>query len=216
MAMKKKFLGLAMAAMVAMPATGVYAAQDTIETTNGDTKTIEAVDPANNSIGTTVDVNGQVLNSENKSGKIQVEIPTAMAFTVKANSTIDGPEYNVRNLGSDSINISVSAFERVAGSDINIKTKEEIENDESTQELTRNNVSLILNGDINGNKTKVDLGKIAQGTPNATNALGTIAAGKTQKITLTGTAGKKADEDGIDKNGTNGSFKLSFKITKTP
>lgn len=216
MAMKKKFLGLALATMVALPATGVYAAETASQ--NVGYKNVESDRANDTETSTTIDVNGEVLNANNQSGKIQVEIPTAMAFTVRANSTVDGPNYKVTNLGSNSIDISVSSFEPDAGSNIFIKTAEEIKQDTTTASgvtsnarFTRNYVSLTLNG--SGGK-EVDLGAVNQGVASTNKKLATIAPSDVETITLTGTAGIKPDESGIDKTGTNGSFKLAFKITK--
>lgn len=210
MAMKKKFLGLALATMVALPATGVYAAETASQ--NVGYKNVESDRANDTETSTTIDVNGEVLNANNQSGKIQVEIPTAMAFTVRANSTVDGPGYKVTNLGSNSIDISVSSFEPDAGSNIFIKTAEEITQDTTASNaiFTRNYVSLTLNG--SGDK-KVDLGKVNQGVASTNKKLATIAPSDVETITLTGAAGIKPDES-IDKTGTNGSFKLAFKITK--
>lgn len=211
MAMKKKFLGLALATMVALPATGVYAAETASQ--NVGYKNVESDRANDTETSTTIDVNGEVLNANNQSGKIQVEIPTAMAFTVRANSTVDGPDYKVTNLGSNSIDISVSSFEPDAGSNIFIKTAEEITQDTTTTSnaiFTRNYVSLTLNG---SGGEKVDLGKVNQGVASTNKKLATIAPSDVETITLTGAAGIKPDES-IDKTGTNGSFKLAFKITK--
>lgn len=209
MAMKKKFLGLALATMVAMPATGVYANGTT---SNGATHNlIQSANPQDQSVETTIPVNGEVLNSENKSGKIQVEIPTAMAFAVKSDSKIEGTQYEVRNLGADSIDISVASFTKSTGN-IDIHTATEISGDTGGATYTRKDVSLILNGSANGAKKSVDLGKINQGQMSE-NQVATIPANGNQTITLTGTAGTKDDQD-LDKSGTDGSFNLSFRISK--
>ena len=211
MAMKKKFLGLAMAAMVAMPATSVYANGTT---SNGATHNlIQSASPQDQSVETTIPVNGEVLNSDNKSGKIQVEIPTAMAFAVKSDSKIEGTQYEVRNLGADSIDISVASFTTSTGN-IDIHTATEISDDAAgVATYTRKDVSLILNGSANDGKKSVDLGKINQGEMSE-NKVATIPANGNQTITLTGTAGTKADQN-LNKSGTDGSFNLSFRISKT-
>lgn len=210
MAMKKKFLGLALAAAVALPATGVYANGTT---SNGATHNlIQSASPQDQSVETTIPVNGEVLNSDNKSGKIQVEIPTAMAFAVKSDSKIEGTQYEVRNLGADSIDISVASFTKSTGN-IDIHTETEISNDRDGATYTRKDVSLILNGSVKDVKKSVDLGKINQGQM-SDNQVATIPANSNQTITLTGTAGTKNDQD-LDKSGTDGSFNLSFRISKT-
>ena len=210
MAMKKKFLGLALAAAVALPATGVYANGTT---SNGATHNlIQSASPQDQSVETTIPVNGEVLNRENKSGKIQVEIPTAMAFAVKSDSEIEGTQYEVRNLGAASIDIFVASFTKSTGN-INIRTETEISGDTGGTTYTRKDVSLILKGSANGTKKSVDLGEINQGQTSE-KQVATIPANDNQTITLTGTAGKKEDSD-LDKSGTDGSFNLSFRISKT-
>lgn len=210
MAMKKKFLGLALAAAVALPATGVYANGTT---SNGATHNlIQSASPQDQSVETTIPVNGEVLNRDNQSGKIQVEIPTAMAFAVKSDSEIEGTQYEVRNLGAASIDIFVASFTKSTGN-INIRTKTEISGDTGGTIYTRKDVSLILKGSANGTKKSVDLGEINQGQTSE-KQVATIPANDNQTITLTGTAGKKEDSD-LDKSGTDGSFNLSFRISKT-
>lgn len=209
MAMKKKFLGLALAAAVALPATGVYANGTT---SNGATHNlIQSESPQDQSVATTIPVNGEVLNSENKSGKIQVEIPTAMAFAVKSDSKIEGTQYEVRNLGADSIDISVASFTKSTGN-IDIHTETEISDDTEGSKYTRKDVSLILNGSASGVNKSVDLGKINKGQMDD-NQVATIPANSNQTITLTGTAGRKSDKN-LDDSGTDGSFNLSFRISK--
>ena len=94
MAMKKKFLGLAMAAMVAMPATGVYA---NTTTKLGDPTT--RVEDENSTFTHSVAVSGAVKKSDGSAaaGKITVELPTTMAFTVDEKSDFIGATYNVDN-----------------------------------------------------------------------------------------------------------------------
>lgn len=222
MAMKKKFLGLAMAAMVAIPATGVYATGTASNNVNY--QKVEGQTPDAQEVGSTISVNGEVLKGDNTSGKIQVEIPTAMAFTVDKDSNITGPEYEVRNLGSDNIDIFVTSFindnTSAKGNNLTIHPEDEITNANNTstpenKKLDRSHVSLKLHGYADDAATAVDLGKINRGDKSG-NKVATVAPDKNvpQIIKLTGTAGNKADADGIDKNGTSGDFKLSFKISK--
>ena len=216
MAMKKKFLGLALATMVALPATSAYAAGSTTTTQNS--QTITSTNVGDSEVSAEVDVNGEVLTEANESGKIQVEIPTTMTFAVTANSTIEGPSYEINNLGADSIDVYVSSFTK-SGGNMTIHTKEEISSDTSTSSrvaaLNRSHVSLILNGKSKGTAKTVDLGKVANGEllSDLQKQVATIASKTKQTITLTGTAGTKTDET-IDKSGTSGNFNLSFKIKK--
>lgn len=233
MAMKKKFLGLAMAAMVALPATSVYATGTSSE--NVPPKLVEGQTPEASEVSTEINVNGEVLNNKNQSGKIQVEIPTAMAFKVDKEGVITGPNYQVKNLGANDVKIYVSSFAKKDGN-IEIHTAQDITKDiygttspehdtaeSGSKTLTRKHVSLILEGT---GGAKVDLGEIAVGEQEQADnekakVVVTVPGGgsgiRTMKIT--GQSGKAADRDlddttNIDKNGTSGNFTLSFKITK--
>lgn len=215
MAMKKKFLGLALAAAVALPATSAYAAGSTTTTQNS--QTITSTNASDSEVSAEVDVNGEVLTKANESGKIQVEIPTIMTFAVTANSTIEGPSYEINNLGADSIDVYVSSFTKSDGN-MTIHTEEEISSDTAASSgaaaLNRSHVSLILNGNSNGVAKTVDLGKVAKGqSSEIAKSVATITSKTKQTITLTGTAGTKQD-DKLDKSGTSGNFNLSFKIKK--
>lgn len=215
MAMKKKFLGLALATMVALPATSAYAAGSTTTTQNS--QTITSTNVGDTEVSADVEVNGEVFTKANESGKIQVEIPTAMTFAVTANSKIEGPRYEINNLGADEIEVSVSSFTQSDGN-MTIHTADEITTDTSASggaTLNRSHVSLILNGNSKGTAKTVDLGKVANGEllSDSQKQVATIASKTKQTITLTGTAGTKTDET-IDKSGTSGNFNLSFKIKK--
>ena len=126
MAMKKKFLGLALAAAVALPATGVYA--DTINIGENESRNHQ------------VTVNGSVLGKDGSvpAGRIEVELPTAMQFTVHEDGQLTGVEYTVNNSGSVPVQVLVSSFQKTEG-DITIKTKQEIADGVST--LDRSNVN---------------------------------------------------------------------------
>ena len=214
MAMKKKFLGLALATMVALPATSAYAAGST--TTTQKSKTITSTNVGDSEVSADVDVNGEVLTQANESGKIQVEIPTVMTFAVTANSKIEGPKYEINNLGADNIDVYVSSFTESNGN-MTLHTAEEISSDTSggTANLNRSHVSLILNGNSKGSAKTVDLGKVANGQLSAETdkQVATVTSKTKQTITLTGTAGTKQDTE-LDKSGTSGNFNLSFKIKK--
>ena len=103
MAMKKKFLGLALAAAVALPATGVYA--DTIGGNQNDTFTHN------------VTVTGTVSNKDGiaPEGKIEVELPTSMTFRVDQDGTFEGSDFKVQNRSSVGIDVFVDEFRTNAG-----------------------------------------------------------------------------------------------------
>ena len=211
MAMKKKFLGLALATMVAMPATGVYAAGNT-----GNTQTITGKDTS--TLNHTIPVTGSVTKSDGTAaaGQITVELPTAMAFAVNENGDFSGATYGVSNQSGCGIDIFVSQFEATK-SGITLKKEDELNTPEKRKTLDRSNVSLVLKGlDNNGRQTKVDLAKIADGTTTSETdkKVLNIGSGAQKSIALTGTAGTADAEDGVDKTGATGEFNLVFSIKK--
>lgn len=205
MAMKKKFLGLALATMVAMPATGVYAAGNTQTITGTDTSTLNH----------TVPVTGSVTKSDGTAaeGQITVELPTAMAFAVNEKGKFSGATYEVSNQSGCGIDISVSQFVETK-SGLTLKTADDLNREKTT--LDRSNVSLVLQGSDNGAQKKVDLAKIANGTINdeAERKVLNVAAGTQASMALTGMAGTAEAADGVDKTGATGEFNLVFSIKK--
>lgn len=207
MAMKKKFLGLALAAAVALPATSVYAA--------GENNIIHGVDTQ--TYTQNVKVSGSVSNKKGiaPAGKIEVELPTSMTFSVDEASNFRGVDYNVQNRSSVGVDVLVSEF-RTGEGDITVKPKDELTTHKDT--LNRSNVYLELVGYAGGKATSVDLGSLTGNTNNI--KVLNVASGSTGLITLKGGAGtqKVEDEsenpDGVDKDGAKGDFTLVFKIQK--
>lgn len=203
MAMKKKFLGLAMAAMVALPAAA-YA--DTFRWDEGQPQNVD------------VTVTGSVKSSTGiaPQGKLEVELPVSMEFSVDQNGTFNGTSYNVTNKSQSNIGVSVANFsETNAQGGINILP---ISDKDTIAAKGRENVIMALVGD---NNQYVDLGNFnaKKGTEILTvkgnNGVGTIE--------LTGLAGKAAigtdsphtPANGVDDNaGVAETFKLVFQITK--
>ena len=206
MAMKKKFLGLALATMVAMPATGVYAAGNTQTITGKDTSTLNH----------TIPVTGSVTKSDGTAaaGQITVELPTAMAFAVNEKGKFSGATYEVSNQSGCGIDISVSQFVQTK-SGLTLKTTDEL-TDSNKNTLDRSNVSLVLKGSDKVGQKNVDLAKIANGAINdeAEKKVLNVAAGAQGSIALTGMAGTAEAEQGVDKTGATGEFNLVFSIKK--
>ena len=211
MAMKKKFLGLALATMVAMPATGVYAAGNTQTITGKDTSTLTH----------TIPVTGSVTKSDGTAaaGQITVELPTAMAFAVNENGEFSGATYDVSNQSGCGIDIFVSQFAETK-SGITLKTEDDLSTPEKRVNFDRSNVSLVLKGsDSDGSQKNVDLAKIANGTTTDESAkkVLNIGSGSQGSMALTGTAGtKKTSDSNVDQNGATGEFNLVFSIKKHP
>lgn len=203
MAMKKKFLGLAMAAMVALPAAA-YA--DTFRWDEGQPQNVD------------VTVTGSVKSSTGiaPQGKLEVELPVSMEFSVDQNGTFNGTSYNVTNKSQSNIGVSVANFsETNAQGGINILP---ISSKDTIAAKGRENVIMALVGD---NNQYVDLGNFNANkgteilTVKGNNGVGTIE--------LTGLAGKAAigtdsphtPANGVDDNaGVAETFKLVFQITK--
>lgn len=200
MAMKKKFLGLAMAAMVALPASSAYAANNNTLTGNlNDTLTQE------------VKVSGSVKNNLGvaPAGKIEVELPTTMSFTVDQTGHFEGVNYQVRNNSAVGISVAVSDF-RETNNDPNngIVLKQHSEN---MSQLPRNNVKLALVGN-NGHIDLADKSAISNKTPILN--VGPNAA--TGTIQLLGDAGKSTSDSSskVETNGVDEEFTLVFEIKK--
>lgn len=197
MTMKKRFLSLALAAMVAVPATSAYAAT----LTGSDTQPLTQ----------SVTVSGSVSTSQGiaPEGKIEVELPTALSFSVDKNGTLQGSEYQVTNRSSKAVVVSVESFTDTTpteGAGINVKQTSQI-----TQESKRSDVALKLVGRPvlnSGATTEVDLSAINSG---GDDILEVAPNGKSGVINLTGIAGTNANND-VDTNGVSDTFNLVFNV----
>lgn len=196
MTMKKKFLSLALAAAIVVPSTlTAHAANQTV--TGNDTETLQS----------NVTVTGAVSKADGTApaGKIQVELPTKMAFTVDKVGNFNGANYTVNNQGAEAVDISVGEFrETNPNGGINLKGK-----NENLLSLSRDNVKLVLRGD--GNK-HVDLGAtITSGNQD----LLKVSGGQSGTIQLLGDAGKTTSESDSAKDGVTEEFNVVFKIKKS-
>lgn len=135
-------------------------------------------------------------------GKIQVELPTSMSFTVDKNGTfIAANGYFIKNRSSVPVEVSVKQFTETNNSG-GITVKAETE---SLSALDRSNIHLSL---LAGTK-KIDLGGSLSNEP----LLATIEPNGSTFIQLVGDAGKDAGKD-VDDNGVNEEFSVVFKIKK--
>ena len=214
MAMKKKFLGLALAAAVALPATTAYAANDTqsIEMGKNDTQNV------------TVPVSGSIRNKQGAApeGRIEVELPTKMAFTVDEDGKLPSTTYTVLNKSQDvNIDLSVASFSggstATAGGSDGIKLHPSGTVSSNPSEKYRNEIELKL---TNSKENKeIDLGGFNTSGGNGTK-LATINAGETKSIVLSGVAGtKESNQVGsgstdVDSKGATEDFNLVFSIKK--
>lgn len=208
MAMKKKFLGLALAAAVALPATSVYAA--------GENNIINGVDTQTYTQNVTV--TGEVKSNQGTvaAGRLEVLLPTSLAFSVDQEGNFTNVDYSVTNNSPCAITVGVQQF-----SETNTKTNEGIVlKDESTtnmSDLPRNNVQMALVGDNNGGtgpRRYVDLG--ASETQNLTQVkeILDVPSNQTKAIQLLGAAGKNKVADSTIQNGTTETFTVVFAVKK--
>ena len=199
MAMKKKFLGLAMAAMVALPAAA-YA--DTVQWNEGETKDVE------------VTVSGSVKSNTGiaPQGKLEVELPVSMDFSVDKNGTFTGTSYNVTNRSQSKVAVSVANFtEQNTQGGITILPTSEKANIDSKG---RDNVIMALIGD---NNQYIDLGNFNKATDSAKELLVVDENNGVGTIQLNGVAGKQAittNGNVSDTTGVAETFKLVFQIKK--
>lgn len=199
MAMKKKFLGLAMAAMVALPAAA-YA--DTVQWNEGDTKDVE------------VTVSGSVKSNTGiaPQGKLEVELPVSMDFSVDKNGTFTGTSYNVTNRSQSKVAVSVANFteQNTQGGITILPTSEKANIDEKG----RDHVIMALIGD---NNKYIDLGAFNKSTDPAKELLVVDENNGVGTIQLNGVAGKAAittNGNVSDTTGVAETFKLVFQIKK--
>ena len=199
MAMKKKFLGLAMAAMVALPAAA-YA--DTFQWNEGETKDVE------------VTVSGSVKSNTGiaPQGKLEVELPVSMDFSVDKNGTFTGTSYNVTNRSQSKVAVSVANFteQNTQGGITILPTSEKANIDEKG----RDHVIMALIGD---NNKYIDLGAFNKSTDPAKELLVVDENNGVGTIQLNGVAGKAAittNGNVSDTTGVAETFKLVFQIKK--
>ena len=198
MAMKKKFLGLALAAAVALPATSAYANTTTI--TGNDTETLTH----------DVTVSGTVRksNGEAPAGKLEVELPTTMAFTVDEEGNFNGANYKVTNRSAVGIRLSVAEFrETDSNGGITLNQVSGF----NPADKDRANIAMSLDGNVDGNATSVDLSQVTAGTEEDVLDVGANDAGI---LRLSGQAGTKKDNSNLESNGAKEDFTLVFKVKK--
>ena len=215
MAMKKKFLGLALAAAVALPATSAYAANDTqsIEMGKNDTQNV------------TVPVSGSIRNKAGQApeGRIEVELPTKMAFTVDEDGNLPSTTYTIQNRSQEvAIDVSVATFSggstATEGGSDGIKLHQSGTVTGHREEKYRNEIELKLTNAKDSSKN-IDLGNF-KSLNESQRLLATVASGETNSIVLSGVAGTKdsnqvgSGNTDVDSKGANEEFNLVFSIKK--
>lgn len=143
--MKKKFLSLMMAAaVVATTSVSAFAADSNVEMPT--TPNVTTQDDTDGSANVTITGNVTDEKGNMPSTSFKVTVPTAASFTVTQNGFV-GPTLEVKNKGSQEIEVYAQRFTRVAGGSEKIQTVAEgtIEGDAGNN-FPRSNVSLKLEG----------------------------------------------------------------------
>ncbi len=206
MAMKKKFLGLAMAAMVALPATSVYAWDKNGNTLSGNESDIMTQD---------VTVTGEVKSSEGTvaEGRLEVILPTSMAFSIDQKGNFTDVDYKVTNNSPTAISVGIQQFRKTkTNGGIILKNKDE----SGMDNLKRNNVQMALVGDNSGgSKRYVDLGDPATQNLTSTQPLIDVESKQTGIIQLLGNAGKDTSSETEElRKGMTEKFTVVFEVKK--
>ena len=208
MAMKKKFLGLAMAAMVALPATSVYAWDKNGDTLSGNESDVMTQD---------VTVTGEVKSNQGTvaEGRLEVVLPTSMAFSIDQKGNFTNVDYKVTNNSPTAISVGIQQFrETIANGGITLKD-ENATSDMAT--LPRNNVQMALVGDNGGSGSKryVDLGASATQNLTSTQPLIDVESKQTGIIQLLGNAGKDTSSESPElQKGMTEKFTVVFEVKK--
>lgn len=211
MAMKKKFLGLAMAAMVAMPATSVYAFN-----ANGDTLTGNDTETMTQN----VTVTGEVKSNQGTvaQGRLEVVLPTSLAFSVDQNGNFTNVDYSVTNNSPCAVTVGVQQFsETNTKTDEGIVLKDTLQTAETMATLPRNNVQMALVGDNGSGSTRryVDLGAASTQSLTQPTDILDVPSNQTKVIQLLGNAGKDKEQDSEKvKKGTTETFTVVFAVKK--
>ena len=196
--MKKKLLSLLMA--------GAVVAGSTVPAFAATTQTVDGLDSA--TLDASVKVTGSVSDSKGTApaGRLQVEVPTALSFTVDNQGRLTAASFTVTNKSKADINLSVGSFQESktgSGVDAGITLHNNI-NDFDQKD--RSNVCLVLRH----GSTDVILQHDMPETK-----LATIAGNTSENIQVLGTAGKHIDPlSTVETTGVDETFNLVFKITK--
>lgn len=191
--MKKKFLSLMMAAAV-VATTSVSAFANTRDYDNV---------AEDQKINHEVTITGDIENKDGavKPGTLSVTVPTTATFRVNRNGGFQGSTLEVRNRGTQTIEVYVNEFIDVDGADNVNVVSEDLTSKASNEDGAVNRKSVSLN--IKGNNGIAYLGSEGNGVYSNKNLTGNVTGGKkvseitagnTDTLTLDGRAGQKTDE----------------------
>ena len=154
------------------------------------------------SLDANVTVTGNVFKADGTAaaGKLYVEVPTRLSFSVDQSGNFNSGIFIIKNKSSVAISVSVGQFtETKINSGITVRPLSE-----SLTNKDRSNVHLYLQGD-----TQIDLGDKSK----LNQELVAINPNDSKAIQLLGSAGKDAGTE-VDNNGASEEFNLVFKIKK--
>lgn len=210
--MKKKFLSLMMAAaVVATTSVSAFAAGN--EVTMPDKENVTTRDDQDAQQNVTITGNVTDENGNMPSTSFKVTVPTAANFTVTQNGFV-GPTLEVKNKGSQEIEVYAQSFRRIGGGTgkINtVKAKEIKDDSKENPKLTRADVALNLEGQSNQKAyLKVSNGETGVYTEDTL----TNSAGDNGVKLLSLGAGNDVEQKGsITLNGSSGTKKVNTAIT---
>lgn len=166
--------------------------------------------------GNIADENGII-----KPGVVQVTVPTKALFTVDKDGNFVGSYINIKNLGYEAVDIYAYKFTDATG-EKHINVKDENSISVNSRETSRNNVSLKLSGkratayfkteELSSKNSGVYKNLQLTDMPNEGVKISTVDANSTDKLTLSGKAGKKTSNSDTAISDT---FTLILKIKKS-
>lgn len=177
----------------------------------------------NDSVEQQISITGNIADENGiiKPGVVQVTVPTRALFTVDKDGKFVGSYINIKNSGHEALDIYAYKFKDVTGeSYINVKAEEDILINSSDTE--RNNVSLKISGkwstayfkteELSSKNSGVYKNLQLTDRSNEGVKISTVDANSTDKLTLSGTAGKKTSNSDTAISDT---FTLILKIKKS-
>ena len=218
--MKKKFLSLMMAAaVVATTSVSAFAAENNnVHVTMPESPNV--TDSDSNSPTHDVHITGHVQNNKGEmpATSFKVTVPTAANFTVTKDGVVVGPELEVKNEGSQEIEVYATDFSKETNGKLKVVGTGELASEPRSTvslKLTVDGVEkvyLAAGGQKNGVFTNGELDTPA--TDDAAKLLNVQAGAngaKTRKIKLVGSAG--TNQEAIN-DAVSDTFKLVLKIKK--
>lgn len=217
--MKKKFLSLMMAAaVVATTSVSAFAAEN-VQVTTPESANIKGLD--SESPTHKIDIIGHVQNDQGEmpAASFKVTVPTAANFTVTKEGRVLGPELEVKNEGTQGIEVYATEFTKTTSGALKVLKSSQLGSEPRTSVALK----LVVNGDdvahlrAGGDQNGVfKKAETDEQTPGGEKLL-TLEAGaggaQIKKIELAGSAGTSAGEI---RNAVSDTFKLVLKIKKAP